>query len=226
MAPDFEAISADDAYVQEWYPNFWVMDDHRWALYAWEMIREKRNRSAQYSLVHADYHFDGCYDIEDGALLALKGSEAIRNVVAENSNIRKDSFIAPAVVRGMFSELHFFCPQTDTELGIDADILKRGKCLQYFYATIEELAKARFSAPVIFDICLDLFNRSDKWEVGDLWEDNLVLDSLNAVSALIREAEAVTCSLSFGYSGSAADTRHLARLCIPHLMRVRGLTIA
>ena len=75
---------------------------------------------------------------------------------------------------------------------------------------------------MIFDLCLDLFNRSDKWAIGDLWTDEDIRDFLEQVRPVIERAALVTVSLSFEHSGTEADTRHLAALVLPPIVQWRS----
>lgn len=47
----------------------------------------------------------------------------LETMIREDNWIRYDSFIAPAVIRGLVSDVHFYCLQGDTEPGIDQDTL-------------------------------------------------------------------------------------------------------
>ena len=74
---------------------------------------------------------------------------------------------------------------------------------------------------MIFDLCLDLFNRSDDWAEGDLWSDAEIDGFLGEVARLITAAELVTVSMSFNYSGTAENTRHLTKFVIPRILALR-----
>ena len=129
-----------------------------------------------------------------------------------------DSFIAPAIIRGYISEVHFFCCQSeeDTEPGVDEDILSQYDCRQFFYQHPEELVATRISTPLLYDLCLDLFNKDDgKMCEGTLWSDAEILRVLEICRPLLERAAAVTVSMSFGYSGTEDQTRHLAKLVVP-----------
>lgn len=79
------------------------------------------------------------------------------------------------------------------------------------------------SSPILFDICLDLFNKSDQWEEGDLWEDHEIVEFLEKTSPYIEGADIVTVSFSFGYSGTTDDTKQLAALVLPKMFGYRGI---
>ena len=50
----------NDEYFDEIYPNIWIMDNHKWALYCWEQYRVKNQIPS--TLVHIDYHWDAVND--------------------------------------------------------------------------------------------------------------------------------------------------------------------
>ena len=58
-------IKADDEYHDQRFPKFWLMDDHRWGFYAWETSARETKLRERYSLIHLDYHYDGCNDFEE-----------------------------------------------------------------------------------------------------------------------------------------------------------------
>ena len=220
---DFTTLCPDDAFFVPLDKSVWLMDDHRWAILAWE----SQWKYDKYCLVHADYHWDAVYDFHgrckaEEDLLAAD-YERMKQYVIENELIRFDSFIAPAVRRGMFADVHFFCEEGNSnEIGLDENLLTISATKQVIHDTIETLVASKFSHPIIFDLCLDLFNYSDEWETGDLWPESNILDFINSVSHIIAAAEVVTISLSFGYSGTVEDTRRLARLVLPKILACRS----
>lgn len=220
--PDCATLAEDDSYLANIGSGVWLMDDHRWALKVWETERTKNS----YTLVHADYHWDGCYDFhelpDEEAQLLAASPQQVAEFVAKGELVRYDSFIAPAVRRGLICTVHFYCLQSG--LGDDAlneDFLQACGAIQVVHSNAQSLAAAQLVGPVIFDLCLDLFNRSDKWAEGELWPDTEVLGFVTTVCPLIKQAEIVTVSLSFNYSGTASDTRHLAKLVLPEILACR-----
>lgn len=222
-AMDLGALTADDSFLADLGKGVWLMDDHRWALKVWETQR----RDCRYSLIHADYHWDACYDFqeqpsEEAALLTATPTQ-VATMVAADKLIRYDSFIAPAVRRGFIGEIHFYCLQDgpgDNAFG--DEFLQSCGAVQFFHDSQDQLAAAEIDKPIIFDLCLDLFNRSELWATGDLWTDSEVLSFLEATQHWIASAELVTVSMSFNYSGTADDTRHLTTLVVPRLLALRG----
>ena len=104
---------------------------------------------------------------------------------------------------------------------LNEEFLRACGAQQVIHAAPHSLAAAQISDPLIFDLCLDLFNRLDMWAKGDLWSDAEVLRFLATVRPLISRAELVTVSMSFNYSGTESDTRHLAGLVIPEILGCR-----
>jgi hypothetical protein len=103
-------------------PNIWVMDNHKWAFFIWHKFRSQ-SQIDRFSLVHADHHWDGGNDFynspdEKQSFLAAS-DEVIIKLIQEELYIRFDSFIAPAIIEGMLDEVHFFCTQEDSDIGMD-----------------------------------------------------------------------------------------------------------
>jgi hypothetical protein len=226
MPLDYAALTPNSDYLVQLGPGVWLMDNHKWALVAWERQRVAGQR---YVLLHADFHWDGVDDLgsEDSprkALLAAGVDDLVAMTAAEEY-IRFDSFIAPAVRRGLLSEVHFFCKEDDSnEVGLDADLCAKAGVEQIVHDDVESLARLDPVGPLIFDLCLDLFNHADDMEFeGDLWSDADVLGFLGAMRSHICAAAVVTISLSFGYSGTEEDTRHLAQLVVPRILDLRSL---
>jgi len=226
MAVDYSSLEEDVDYFESLPADVWLMDDHKWAFFIWEQHRLKTG-GARYSLMHADYHWDSNDDFrgesEAQAELAEADADGLRDMTAASEYVRYDSFIAPAVRRGLVSEVHFYCLQTDSE-PLDADLCEEFGALQVSHPDVGSFAAVVATNPVIFDLCLDLFNRPGKENMdygGTRWSDDEVLEFLEAVKHHIQAAELVTISLSFGHSGPESDTRHLAKLVVPRVLKWR-----
>jgi len=126
------------------------------------------------------------------------------------------------VIRGLVSDVHFFCLQDNAAQGLDAELLISSGARQTLHEEAVALSQANFEAPLIFDLCIDLFNRSDQWDTGELWSDAEIATFIEQMRPVIEQALIVTVSLSFGYSGSEADTRRLAALVLPRLEQWRS----
>ena len=223
MLPNLDALSEDPCFCLDVGSGVWLMDDHRWALKVWE----SQGRRTQYSLVHADFHWDAGYDFKAGSpeeqQLLAASPDAIAAMVELGKWIRLDSFIAPALLRRTVRDVHFYCLQGDVETSaFDDAFLRSCGARQFVYDSAQSLASARIAQPFLFDLCLDLFNRSDMWCEGDLWDDAAVSAFLHTMRSIIVGAELVTVSLSFNYSGDWNDTRHLAKLVLPTLLDFRS----
>jgi hypothetical protein len=204
------------------------MDDHRWALYIWEKIRETRQLD-EAVLIHADYHWDAIDDCCENSGFKEKVERAtvadIRKMTeACKKPIQYDSFIAPAVRRRTIKTIHWFCLQSenDTEPGFDSEFLSEFDCDQIFHTDHAEFIDASIKKPILFDLCLDLFNHDDgTWYEGSIWSKDEIDSFLQSCRNLVIDAEVITVSLSFGYSGSKTDTIALARHILPSLYEQR-----
>lgn len=219
---DFTKLNPCDSFVAHMGKNIWLMDNHRWALLVWE---EQRS-APTYTLVHADKHWDAVYDFhgntEAEQELVSADIHRIKQYLIEDALIRYDSFIAPAIRRGLFESVHFFCTEDNAnDVGIYEGFLNEVGATQVVHQTAESLAAAQFRYPVMFDLCLDLFNYSDECMTGDLWTEAEICDFLSSIRFIIANAETVTVSLSFDYSGTHEDTRSLAKLVLPILLSYR-----
>jgi hypothetical protein len=221
---DLRRLAEDGELLIRLPADVWLMDDHKWAFIAWETHR-KDVEGKRYALIHADFHWDGVDDMSDDqdaqARLLAADLDTLRSMTASDEFIRYDSFIAPAVRRGLLSELHFYCLEDDGDKGVDDDLCEQFSTVQVLHNDVDDLAAARPADSLIFDLCLDLFNRANKYYEGDLWSDDEVVEFLEAVGHHIRSADLVTISMSFGYSGTADDTRHLAELVVPKIVQMR-----
>lgn len=227
VALDYQALERNDEYITDLGFETWLMDNHKWALWVWERHAEGAG-VRKFTLAHADYHWDGCYDFfespaEEAAMLAAD-LNGLHLLISEDDWIRYDSFIAPAVMRGRFDVVHFFCKQdNDWDIGVGDEVLAASGTTQILHTSAESLASIDPAYPLIFDLCLDLFNRESTTEYGsDLWPDEEIVRFLNTVQPLIESACLVTISLSFGCSGTSNDTKRLAELVVPIVLAWRA----
>jgi len=205
----------------------WLMDNHKWACWVWEDSLGRTGAGRRPALLHFDYHFDGINDFHDDpeatATLLAETVKQLKHRVKVEDRIGYDSFIAPALLRGVIGDVHFYCLQSDTDPGIETEVLEQTGGIQEFYASVEEAARAPVNQPYVFDLCLDLFNRDDdKTYQGDLWSDAEIKNALSAWEHHIINADCVTVSLSFGYSGTEDQTKHLASLVVPEILEMLG----
>ncbi|HWW04168.1 UPF0489 family protein [Collimonas sp.] len=221
----FEALRPGESYIERLHDRLWLMDNHKWAYWVWE--KHPRIAGQRYGLLHFDYHFDDVNDFfqkpDEITSLRSAGLNAIRRRIEESDGIRYDSFIAPTLLRGIIDHVHFFCKQEsdEAERGFDSDTLEECNAQQSFYSNVGEAARADVSKPYFFDLCLDLFNRDDDmmWK-GTVWDEDEIRAALATWRELIKGAEIVTVSLSFGYSGTEQQTRQLANIVLPTLLKI------
>ncbi len=210
----------DNNYCQEIHPNIWLMDNHKWALYCWELYREKNDIPS--TIVHLDYHWDGVNDYHENEekIEDIELSE-IKDIIVEENYIRKDSFIAPAIIRGYVNRIDFHCFQSDTEIGLDDCLLKKYNSKQYIYNDIEELLSSTIRESIILDIDLDIFNRSTDFLDGELWTKEEIQEYILKITPLIKQAKIITLAMSYGYSGSNVDREYLTRLAVPLIVKIK-----
>lgn len=224
---DTSLLRPDSSYLKHLGRDIWLMDNHRWAFYVWEKYHAESTTLRRFNLIHADYHWDNGDDFLErpdlAALLPGASLKELWNWTTQNQKpIIYDSFIAPTVRRETLAVIHWLCKQAGTPDGFSEEFLREFNCSQKFYSNSNELKQTSIADPLIFDLCLDLFNRNEKmmW-AGDLWPENEIKEFLDDCSALIQRAIAVTVSLSFGCSGTEDDTRRLAAIVIPKLNSFR-----
>lgn len=221
--PALDTVRRNSKYFEEIHTNVWLMDNHKWAFFIWEDYRYRNPGKFPSTLVHIDYHWDGINDIQEPEkvtnLLNINNSKGIRNLIARDSLVRYDSFIAPAIIRGIVKEVHFYCFQSDGDDGLENDLLQRYKAKQFIHSNIDTLIQGVSGKSVVFDIDLDIFNRSDKWDRGDIWAEEDILSFIDKCSGLIANSSLITIAMSFDYSGTAKDAKYLARLLVPKIIQ-------
>ena len=110
------ALKEDDEYYEEIANIIWLMDNHRWAYYVWELNRSVFN-DRKAPIIHVDYHWDAGDDFynspeKESEFKSLTLAD-VKSLVQEGNWIRFDSFICPAIIRGITNEVHFLCFQGD-----------------------------------------------------------------------------------------------------------------
>ncbi|PPK57337.1 uncharacterized protein UPF0489 [Malaciobacter marinus] len=214
------SFQQDDSYFEEIYPNIWIMDNHKWALYCWEQYRIKNKISS--ILVHLDYHWDAINDyFEDEFLVKNMDLNALYNEI-KNNIIRCDSFISPAIIRGYIDKVGFHCFQTGT-IGFDGDFLNRYNTTQNIHNNIEELVKEIGKQEIILDIDLDIFNTLGS-RMGSVWCKEEIKTYINKINPLIKQAKIVTVAMSYNYASSNEDIEYLTKLVVPLIIKIKTLT--
>lgn len=216
-------IEQGEKYYEELYPNVWLMDNHKWAFYAWEVYRFRHAGKIPSILVHIDMHWDGVNDFQNSETVAklinASDEQSLMDLMVRKSSIRYDSFIAPAIIRGFVREVHFYCVQDEADIGLDADLLHRYDARQFIHKNIDSLIQQVDGRPILFDFDLDIFNKSEQWSEGDIWPEGDIVSFLDKCAELVLNSSLCTIAMSFNYSGTANDTRYLARLVVPKIIQ-------
>lgn len=100
-------IKEDAEYLEEIYPNVWLMDDHKWSYFVWENFKRSSGLIPS-TLVHIDYHWDAINDFKDSEAISLivnPSLSELKELIKEDKYIRKDSYIAPAIINKMISKI-------------------------------------------------------------------------------------------------------------------------
>ena len=151
------AFENNEEYFEEIYPNIWIMHNHKWSLYCWEKYREKNKIPS--TLVHLDYHWDACNDYgKNESTIRDMNLDKMQDVIIENTYIRKDSFIAPAIIRGYIKRVDFHCLEKVNAVGLDNDFLNRYNAIEHVHEKMEDLILAIGNQEIILDLDLDIFN--------------------------------------------------------------------
>lgn len=209
------ALKENDEYYEKIANDIWLMDNHRWAYYVWELNRGVFN-DCKAPIIHIDYHWDAGDDFynspdKEAEFKSLTLNE-LKSLVQEGNRIRYDSFICPAIIRGISNEVHFLCFQGDgADEGIYEGSLNKHNAHQYIYRSSTELKKLNIKTPYIFDFCIDVFNRSEKYYTGVIWSMEEIEGLLSDIKHLVIGASIVTISMSYGYSGTKEDTSRLTK---------------
>lgn len=219
----FADLKPDDDLLLALPHGVWLMDNHKWALSVWA----RHHTGPRRWLFHADHHWDSVdlFRENDRAQAALQAADTktLDQWIRDNNRIQYDAFIAPAVRKGLFEEVHFFCTQDDDwDKGLEPALCEAMGVVQTLHAAIDSFAGVTPRAPIVFDLCIDLFNDATTYYGSDLWPDAAISSALAAFANQVRAAEVVTVSLSFGYSGTENDTRRLAALVVPQLIAIRA----
>jgi len=207
-----QVFENNDEYYESLGNGIWLMDNHKWSFVIWN---KECTPNVNYLLVHVDYHWDAGYDIWDSPdneeMFLLSNENEIIDIVREENLIRFDSFICPAIAKGFIDEVHFFCLQGDEDgdEAIYEDFIEKYECDQVIHNSITSLSNIKTEKPILFDFCIDIFNRSNQYYGSDIWPDSEINELLEGCKSLVVSADIVTISMSYGYSGSNEDTKRL-----------------
>ncbi len=91
------------------------------------------------------------------------------------------------------------------------EFLDKYNCKQVLHNSISTLSDLKTDKPILFDFCIDVFNRSNQFYESDIWPDTEIDEFLEGCRRLVIAAEMVTISMSYGYSGTMNDTKRLTK---------------
>ncbi len=196
--------------------NIYLMSNHKWALYCWEMFKSD-NGGIPSRLVHLDYHWDaGCYE---GDILKLKAMnlKELKKYIEDNRFITLDDFIAPAFLRGYIAKVDFFCFQDKESLGTFCEFPFDT------YKEIDILVSNVGDDEIIFDLDLDVFNKDDmKYDSkGDLWDEKEIINFIEKCKPLIKQAKIITIAKSPEFTGGKEDVDYLTNLIVPMILEIK-----
>ena len=208
----------NENYFDEVYPNIWIMHNHKWSLYCWEQYR--KNHEIPSTLVHLDYHWDAINDYyENESTIRNMNLVTMKDVLIEETDIRKDSFIAPAIIRGYINRIDFHCFQANTDDGLDDELLNNYKPIQNMHNQIEDLILSVGNQEIILDLDLDIFNKSGK--LGELWNQEDIENYIYKITPLIKQAKIITIAMSYGFAGNNEEIEYLTKLVIPIIINIK-----
>ena len=226
-------LNKRDSYYEELSHSIWLMNDHRWALLAWEKCCKPRPAI----IAHLDWHWDGVNEFSSQEacerLLTITGPEELERLIAEDCLVTRDSFIAPAIIRGISDEVHFFCLQNDTQPGLTSQLPQQYETIERRHSSIESLIESVKNSPkpLIMDLDLDLFNRATPFYSAGCEMNTRVIAFIEKCSFLFQRAEVVTIAKSPGawwinnQNQNDWDTElseQLARIIVPRLVSIRS----
>lgn len=205
-----------------------VSDDHNWAFAAWEICRlQKYINNA--TLVHVDAHLD---DTWDGILVeGLHDIKSIEEVYKVTEKLDVANFIWAGFSTDAINNIIYVTRKTDrfqkhnpfdfNEWDFDdhelVEIKKliqkkkyegaRFESIEELYAMKGEITKFTKDKPIILDLDLDYFNKSDSFE-KNLMEDHFIRESLYQIRDMY-EWDLITVALSPIYCGGDDAAWHI-----------------
>jgi hypothetical protein len=216
IAKNIRNLLGNAEYLNEVHPMIWLMNNHRWAFYVWEQARLSKKIKRGNTLVHIDYHWDGINDLqdEDGqpTEIAVDNLDDLDSIMTDGKRIRFDSFIAPSVLVGTISSIHFFCLQQDTEIGIDEHVLRKSNAKQTIHSSINSLVNECSNEEILLDLDIDIFNKSEFINGTQLWPKDEMINFLDTIRPLFLNFTILTIVASPGYSGDKEAVSYLLRL--------------
>ena len=206
--------------------NVWLMDNHKWALFAWEKFFIENPSRVPLPLVHADYHWDAINDWKTeervSEICQISSLSGFEEVILSGS-IDYANFIFPEIIRKRINEVYFYCFFFDNPThGFAPGILEKHGAKQFICRDLDRLVNAVSGRPVLFDLDIDVFNYSDYGHETDYWEHAKIDDFFRQCCHTIRDAPVVTIAISFGCSGEENDAKELAKCVVGKILDIRS----
>lgn len=210
--------------------SFWMMGNHKYALYCWMVGQEAGKEMQETTLVHVDKHFDYAVDSMIDDFLSNPSSttalaQASYGLEPEHRmpqrKIMCDNFIPAAAGAGFFKRAIFVCRDDTHQLDTPANGRLLPHEIHMTFDSFQNMVRAGGlrSEKLCLDIDLDYFNDSDVYYGAALWEEKIIIDHLE----FLRDLPSVvmtTVALSEPFSGGRKTAPNLLRL----VKRVWGVT--
>lgn len=221
-----DSLIPGSVFHEEIAENVWLMDNHKWALHAWEKFFIEDPSRAPLPLVHADYHWDAINDwqTEEEAreICQISSLTGIEEVILSGS-IRYDNFIFPEIIRKRINEVYFYCFFLDNPThGFAPGNAEKFGAKQFICRDLDQLLNAVSGKPVLFDLDIDVFNYSEIGAETDYWDNAKVDDFFRRCRHTISNAPVVTIAISFGCSGEENDAKKLAKCVVGKILDIRS----
>ena len=210
----------NEKYFDEIYPNIWIIHNHKWSLHCWEQYR--KNNKFPSTLVNLNFHWNACNDYnENESTIRDTNLKNMKNSLIKDSNIRKDSFIAPSIIRGYINKVDFHCFQKDT-VGLDESFVNKYKVVQNIYDSIKDLVHNIGEQEIILDLDLDMFNTLGS-KLGKLWDKEKVESYLRTITPLIKQAKIIAIAIPYGHTGNDEDIECITKFVVPMIIDIKNI---
>ena len=235
---EVDGIGLEEDYHKEIAPDFWLMNNHKWAFWAWEEYRTRDSASLPATLAHIDFHPDSMDDWQDNREIenfkAITDREELRRLLRarewtpNSSDIRYDNFIACGIHRGLIDRVECFQKPGGEKLCFNVEHGDELKITQATRRSIHELVSCCEGRPLFFDLDIDVFNPESGNDndtdhyVTRHWPDDEIAVFLDECQPLVANALVVTVAISFGCSGEEQDARRLTKMVLESLLPMRN----
>lgn len=203
--------------------KIYLMDQHKWAFYIWELAKEKGLIKPNATLFHVDAHLDDCpFVLEDNPeYINISGKDNLKDFT--ESYIKIDTFIWPAFGRKTINNIIYVSDYWKSDPFEDwtREYVKgrnyegiRVKSIQELkeLLSLGELEPYIQDNSLILNIDLDFFNNEDFYGHNPkLKPDKDVIESLTYLKN-IYNWDLITVSLSPEYCGGEDACNHLFQL--------------